>query len=88
MSDQQAKIDLEFRLTAIEYMVCKLCLITLKTAPLSDAQIATALDKLAEGAMTQKFPGLDPVMHDLASDEFARAIKRLTDLTKALVAAL
>ena len=86
--DQQARIDLEFRLSAIEYMLSKLFGVALKASTLSEHQIDEALDQLAEGSMAQKFPGLDPVTHDMASDEYSRAIKRLTDLTKATAKAL
>ncbi len=89
MSDQQARIELEFRLSAIEYMLSKLWAATLKAStPLSDRQRGEALDQLAEGAKTQKFPGLDPSMHDLASDEYARSVKRLTDAIKSTAEAL
>jgi hypothetical protein len=88
MFDHQAKIDQEFRLLAMEYVLGKVCLIAFKTAGLSRNQVENALDRLADGSKEQKFPGLDPVMSDLASDKYAHAIKRLSDLIKTMAVAL
>lgn len=87
MTGQQRQIELEMRLSALEYMMGKIYTLVLKRSEMSNQQISTALDQIAEGSETQKFPGLDPVMHDLASDEYARAMRRLTDLIKAMVTA-
>jgi hypothetical protein len=87
MPDQN-QIDLEMRLSAMEYMLGKLFSVVLKANVQSDQQMEAGLDKIAEDAKTQKFPGLDPAMHDLVSDEYASAIRRLTDMIKAMAKAL
>lgn len=88
MSDQQRQIELEMRLGAIEFLLCKMYSAILVGTGRSDAQISSGLDQITEHAKTQKFPGLDAAFSDLASDEFAIAVGKLTEATKAMAKSL
>lgn len=79
MASQQKQIELIMRLTAIEFILCKLYSATLKVSGQSDDQISAVLRQVAENAKDQKFPGLNAALSDLASDEYSTAVKKLTD---------
>lgn len=84
MSDQQRQIELEMRLSAIEFVLCKVFSAILVASGKTDAQSDAVLDQIAQHAGTQKFLGLDAAFSDLASDEFSIAVRKLTDATKAM----
>lgn len=84
MSDQQAKIELEMRLNAIEFMLCKLQGSILAAGSMSLEQIDAGLDLTADHAGQQTFPGMNPVFSDLSADEFSTAVRRLTQAIKVL----
>jgi hypothetical protein len=81
---QQKEIEAEMRLSAIEYLICKLNLAML-TATLPVGQISQKLDEFAQDADKQKFPGLDAAMSDLASAEWQTAIARLVKAQKEML---
>lgn len=85
---QQEEIELEMRLSALEYMLCKLNLaMLLATVPLNQIdQINQKLDEFAEDAGRQLFPGLDPALSDLATAEWQVAIARLARIQKEMLA--
>jgi hypothetical protein len=85
MSEQQRAIELEMRLSALEFLVCRIYASLLRASASSNDQISAGLNQIAEYAKSQMFPGLDPAFSDLASDEFSLAVKRLADLTRAMV---
>ena len=85
MSSHQDKIDLEMRLAAIEFMVCKVWGALIGAGGRTIDLIDEGLDQLAGHAKTQLFPGLDAALSDHASDEYATAVRRLTEATKVLV---
>jgi hypothetical protein len=85
---QQNQIELEMRIAAIEFLLCRSVAVMLKSVVRSDVQISIGLDQISEHAKTQKFPGLDAAMSDMASDEYAAAVKRLTNMAKVLVEGL
>ena len=88
MSGQQEKIELEMRLGAIEFMLCKLYSSVLKAGARSESEIRAGLDQIAEHAKTQKFHGLNAAYSDLASDEFYIAVSKLTEATKKMIEGL
>jgi hypothetical protein len=70
-------VKLEMRLRAIEYFLCKAFMgMTLEQTGSVDAA-KLAVNKLAQRADQQMFPGLDPAMSDLASAEWTDAVRRL-----------
>jgi uncharacterized coiled-coil protein SlyX len=78
-------IELEMRLSALEYVVCKLNVAILAaTVPLD--QIPARLDQFAEEAGQQLFPGLDPALSDHASAEWQAAIGKLVKAQKEMLA--
>jgi hypothetical protein len=82
---QQSDIELEMRINALEYLLCRLNVAVLAaTVPLD--QINQRLDEFAEGAGKQLFPGLDPAMSDLATAEWQNAIAKLVDYQKKMLA--
>jgi hypothetical protein len=70
-------VKLGMRLNAIEYFLCKafMGLALVQTGSVDAAK--SAVNKLAQRADHQMFPGLDPAMSDLASAEWTDAIRRL-----------
>ncbi len=70
-------VKLEMRLNAIEYFLCKafMGLTLVQTGSVDAAK--SAVNKLAQRADQQMFPGLDPAMSDLASAEWTDAVRRL-----------
>lgn len=88
MPTQQENIELEMRISAIEFLLCKMFSSVLVASGQSDFQISAGLDQIADHAKTQKFPGLNAVFSDLASDEFSTAVRKLTVATTAMARSL
>ena len=88
MTNQQENIELEMRLSALEYMICKLYATGLVSSGLSDEQIKTAHQKFSDGAKQQTFPDLAPAMSDLVSGEWEQAVGRLLNAQREMVAQL
>jgi hypothetical protein len=79
-------IKLEMRISAIEYLLCKMHLVTLLA---SGAVRPETFDEFAEGfvagAAQQKFPVPDAALSDHLSGEWEEAIARLLRLEKTLL---
>ena len=88
MSEQQQAIELEMRLSAIEYMITKMYAAFLVASNASEEKINAAFSDLLAGASAQKFPGFDPAQSDLVSAEWALAVERLLNAQKEMVARL
>jgi hypothetical protein len=87
MSDQR-HVDLEMRLAAIEHLLMRVHAIILVTNTPDQQTLERGLDRLAEHAAGQMFPGLNAALSDHATDEFGRAVRRLLEGTKAVAAQL
>ena len=81
----QEKIELEMRLGAIEYMLCKLNLAMLAAVAPFD-EINQKLDEFVEGAATQQFDDPDPIQSDLAAAAWQIAIERLVSAQRYMLA--
>jgi hypothetical protein len=88
MALEPGQIEHEMRLSAIEFVLCKLTSSILKGTGRTDAQLAADLNQIADHAKTQSFPALDAVQSDMSSDEFSIAVRRLCDLIREMAAKL
>jgi hypothetical protein len=78
----EAAIKLEMRLAAIEHLLTDVYVQLLVLTRQSTEVLEQAIDRYAEEAGRQKFPGLDPAQSDLASAEFEDAVRNLQALQK------
>lgn len=83
MSDQK-QIELEMRLMAIEHLLMRVHAIILVANTPDQQTLERGLDRVAEHAAGQMFPGLNSALSDHATDEFGRAVRRLLEGTKAV----
>lgn len=88
MSNQQQEIELEMRLSAIEYMVCKLYATFIAASDPSEEKLTKAFQELREGARQEVFPDFDPAQSDLVSSEWELAVVRLLDMQKEMLEAV
>lgn len=86
--NQDETIKLEMRLSAIEYLLCRLNVTLLRATGLPTEKIDAALTDFVADASRQKFPGLDPALSDHASAEWTDAVARLVQHQKAILAQL
>lgn len=86
MSDQEERIKLEMRLSAIEYMLSKIWVALMRSSRPTSAQIDAAYAEFLASAAKQRFPGLDPAMSDHASAEWTEAVERLVAFQKEMMA--
>lgn len=82
----QEKIELEMRLSALEFFISKLHAAHIAVMNLTSAEIDEKFKSLRDEAGKQRFPGFDPAMSDLISAEWEAAIARLLDQQKAILA--
>ncbi len=84
--DYGEKIELEMRLSALEYLCSKSYAALVLIQAGGDFDVALGLlDQFAIGAEKQMFPGLDPALSDHANAEWTNAIKRLVDSQKRML---
>ena len=86
MSDQEGSLKLETRLAAIEYLLCRINLVLVKSTKLSNEEINAALDRFAVEAGQQTFSGVHPVVSDHLAGEWQEAIERLVRMQKEILA--
>ncbi len=85
MTDK-AKLDLEIRLQAIEFVLAQIGKIALVTAGITTEQAAEMRKNGRESMLKQTFPGADPAMADHVSAEFADRVEALLKNIEWLVA--
>jgi hypothetical protein len=81
----QERIELETRLSALEYLFCKLN-VSMLVATMPFGQIPRTLDEFVGGSGAQLFRGLDPTLSDHATAEWQNAMARLLKMQKELLA--
>ena len=82
----QDKVQIEMRLSALEYLMTKLFVAHIVSAGFSDEKIQKYFDDLREGAAKQIFPGFDPAISDYVTSEWESAIASLLDAQKRMLA--
>ncbi|MFN3401035.1 MAG: hypothetical protein ACK4Z4_11915 [Ferrovibrio sp.] len=87
MIDQE-KVQLEMRISALEYLVSKLFVAQIAAAGFSDEKIQKYFDDFRSGAAKQIFPGFDPALSDYVTSEWENAIESLLDAQKRMLAQL
>ena len=86
MSTPEETIKLEMRLSAIEYLLCKMYITLIAATGQSDEQIEQAFDEFVAGTRQQLFPGFDPAQSDLISAEWEEAVTRLIACQREMLA--
>jgi hypothetical protein len=82
-----AAIKLEIRLSAIEYLLCKIHLVTVLSSGAAQPETFDSFAKqFVAGAREQGFPVGDAAMSDHLSGEWEEAIERLIGFEKSLLA--
>src|SRR5579864_1007506 len=82
----QEKVQLEMRLSAIEFLLARLYVATLKTTGLPTAALCASLDRFVADASNEVFLGLEPSLADLANTEWTTAISALVRSIKEILA--
>jgi hypothetical protein len=84
----EAKLKLEARLTAIEYLLSDLFVKWYAINGATNARIAEARADTANHLKTQTFPGVDPAMSDLFAAEFEEAVSAILLMQRQMLANL
>jgi hypothetical protein len=79
-------LKLEMRLTAIEYLLAKIHLMTILAHGVRPTAFNQFAESFVEEARNQKFRVTDPAISDLLSAEWGEAIERLIIFEKEILA--
>jgi hypothetical protein len=82
----EAAIKLEMRLSAIEFLLCKIHLTMALQSGVQPQNFNRFAKEFVEGAAEQKFPVKDGALSDLFSAEWQAAIEHLIDFEREILA--
>ena len=84
--DEKQVIQLEMRLNAIEFLLCKVCATHLRATQPTNSVLSGRLNQFVSDAGKQVFLGLDRELSGLANSEWTSAIEKLANSIKEMLA--